>query len=111
VLEAIRSGELDAADVASPNLIDEIMLKMRQLGLLGDLAQALPDKRKANAAIPHEIVLFLMVAAKMKTRQPERRAVRRHGSRRAVRDRMEYTEASPVCIEPEWHSKSQRSRA
>jgi hypothetical protein len=68
VLEAIRSGEIDAADVAFPNLIDEIMLKMRQLGLLGDLAQALPDKRKANAAIPHEIVLFLMIAAKMKTR-------------------------------------------
>jgi len=66
VLEAIRKGEIDAADLAFPNLIDDIILKMKSLGLTAQLADILGDKRKDNAVIPFEMMLILLITAKMK---------------------------------------------
>lgn len=68
VLEALRQGQIDAADISFPNLIDEMVLKMKQMGLLQDLAECIPDKRASNKNIPLEIILTLAVAAKMKIR-------------------------------------------
>ena len=68
MLKAIRNGTIDAADLSFPNLIDDIVLKMRHMRLLEDLANILTDKRKDNSTIPHDIVLLLMIAAKMKIR-------------------------------------------
>ena len=46
VYQAIRSGNIDAADMALPNLIDDIVLTMKKHGLLDMLSYALPDKRR-----------------------------------------------------------------
>lgn len=52
VYQAIRSGHIDAADMSFPNLIDSIILTMKDHGLLAPLSDALPDKRKDNHHIP-----------------------------------------------------------
>lgn len=65
-LEAIRKGEIDAADVAFPNLIDDIIIKIKNTGLIDKLADILGDKRRDNAPIPFNALLALFVAAKMK---------------------------------------------
>ena len=66
VYQAIRSGNIDAADMALPNLIDDIILSMKKHGLLEMLPCALPDKRSHNHHIPFEILLCLAVTAKLK---------------------------------------------
>ena len=66
VYQAIRSGNIDAADMALPNLIDDIVLTMKKHGLLDMLSYALPDKRRDNHHIPWDILLALAVTAKLK---------------------------------------------
>lgn len=66
VLEAIKSGNIDAADVSFPNLIDTIILKMKNIGLISRLAESFKDKRKQNKHIPFDILIALAIAAKMK---------------------------------------------
>ena len=66
VYQAIRSGNIDAADMALPNLIDDIVLTMKKHGLLDMLSYALPDKRRDNHHIPLDILLALAVTAKLK---------------------------------------------
>ncbi|MDI3545804.1 MAG: hypothetical protein PWP68_1221 [Rikenellaceae bacterium] len=34
VLQAIKEGNIDAADIAFPNFIDDVILKMKHSGLL-----------------------------------------------------------------------------
>ena len=68
VFEAIHTGQIDAAEMSFPNLIDDIILTMKQRGLTDLLAQALPDKRRDNKHIPLGILLCLAVAAKLKCR-------------------------------------------
>lgn len=65
VYQAIRSGNIDAADMAFPNLIDDIVLTMKKHGLLDMLSKALPDKRRDNHHIPLDILLSLAVTAKL----------------------------------------------
>jgi hypothetical protein len=66
VIEAIREGTIDAADVSFPNLIDAIILKMKQGGILELLEKAFSDKRSANMNIPFHVILTLAITAKMK---------------------------------------------
>ena len=66
VFEAIRTGQIDAADLSFPNLIDDIVLTMKQKGLTDLLSSALPDKRRDNKHIPFDILLCLAVTAKLK---------------------------------------------
>ncbi len=66
VYQAIRFGNIDATDMALPNLIDDIILSMKKHGLLEMLPSALPDKRRDNHHIPFEILLCLAVTAKLK---------------------------------------------
>ena len=66
VLEAIKKGKIDAADISLPNLIDSILLAMHKKGVTQLLAQAIPDKRADNLHIPFDILLTLGAAAKLK---------------------------------------------
>lgn len=66
VLEAIRKGAIDAADVSFPNLIDDMVLKMKQAGILEPLGEAFEDKRLDNKNIPFHLILTLAITAKMK---------------------------------------------
>jgi hypothetical protein len=66
VLEAIKAGSIDAADVSFPNLIDTIILKMKNIGLISKLSESFKDKRKKNKHIPFEILIALAITAKMK---------------------------------------------
>lgn len=68
VIEAIRKGKIDAADISFPNLIDALILKMKQEGVLALLEQAFSDKRSANMNIPFHLILTLAITAKMKLR-------------------------------------------
>jgi hypothetical protein len=66
VLEDIKNGTIDAADVSFPNLIDTIILKMKKLNLLEPLEKAFSDKRATNKNIPFHLFITLFVTAKMK---------------------------------------------
>jgi len=66
VLEAIRKGIIDAADVSFPNLIDTIILKMKQEGILEIPEKAFSDKRSDNKNIPFHLILTLAITVKMK---------------------------------------------
>jgi len=66
VLEAIRKGTIDAADVSFPNLIDAIILKMKREGILELLEKAFSDKRSDNKNIPFHLIMTLAITAKMK---------------------------------------------
>jgi hypothetical protein len=66
VTEAIRKGAIDAADLSFPNLIDLIILKMKEEGYIDELGEAFVDKRARNTSIPLPIILTLAAAAKMK---------------------------------------------
>jgi len=66
VLENIKNGTIDAADVSFPNLIDTIILKMKRLNLLEPLEKAFSDKRSINKNIPFHLLITLFIAAKMK---------------------------------------------
>lgn len=66
VLNAIKEGNIDAADISFPNLIDTIMIKMKNIGLLAKLPRAFKEKRGANSSIPLDIILSLAITAKMK---------------------------------------------
>ena len=56
VYQAICSGKIDAADMAFPNLIDDIILSMKRHGLLELLSHAIEDKRRDNHHIPFDIL-------------------------------------------------------
>lgn len=66
VLNAIKEGNIDAADISFPNLIDTIMLKMKNIGVLAKLTKAFAEKRRDNSSIPLDIILSLAIIAKMK---------------------------------------------
>lgn len=66
VLENIKNGTIDAADVSFPNLIDNIILKMKGLKLLEPLEKAFSDKRTKNKNIPFHLLITLFITAKMK---------------------------------------------
>ncbi|WP_217302080.1 transposase [Clostridium sp. 001] len=66
VLKAIKSGKIDAADVSFPNLIDTIILKMKNIGLINKLSESFKDKRKQNKHMPFDILIALAITAKMK---------------------------------------------
>lgn len=66
VLEDIKKGMIDAADVSFPNLIDEIILKMKKEGILQLIGNSFADKRSQNLNIPLHILLTLAITAKMK---------------------------------------------
>lgn len=66
VLDAIRSGHIDAADMSFPNLIDSMVLTMKRHGFLDPLSDFLEDKRRDNSHIPFGILMILAIVSKMK---------------------------------------------
>jgi hypothetical protein len=66
VIASIRQGRIDASSISQPNFIDEIILRMQDLGVLEDMCHIIKDKRKHNAVIPLNLVWVLAIAAKMK---------------------------------------------
>lgn len=66
VLDAIKIGKIDAANLSFPNLIDTIILKMKNIGLIDKLLESFTDKRKQNKHIPFQILIALAITAKMK---------------------------------------------
>jgi len=66
ILEAIKVGKIDSADLSFPNLIDTIVLKMKNIGLIDKLAESFRDKRKQNKHIPFHTLIALAITAKMK---------------------------------------------
>lgn len=67
VLEAIKQGHIDTASNAFGNLIDDIILKMDQMGLPALFEDVFEDKRcKKNRQIPLKFLFLLVITAKMK---------------------------------------------
>lgn len=66
VLDAIKNGNIDSADLAFPNLIDTIISHMGNIGITEPLALCIDDRRADNHHIPFYILLLLAVAAKLK---------------------------------------------
>lgn len=67
VLEAIKQGNIDTASSAFGNLIDDIVLKMEQMGLPALFEDVFEDKRcEKNKQIPLKFLFILVIAAKMK---------------------------------------------
>ncbi len=66
VLEGIKNGKIDSADISYPNLIDTIALEMKKLGLMDKLSNSFLDKRDTNQKIPFDLLIGLAVIAKMK---------------------------------------------
>ena len=66
VLESIKQGRIDAADISQPNFIDGVMVKMHELGITDGLYHIIEDKRKPNSVIPLEFIWIQAIAAKMK---------------------------------------------
>ncbi|WP_368490442.1 hypothetical protein [Clostridium sp. BJN0013] len=66
VLESIKCGSIDAADVNFPNLIDTITLKMKKINLIDKLSNSFKDKRSKNKKLPLDILIALAVTVKMK---------------------------------------------
>jgi len=66
VLAGLKQGRIDAAAISQPNFIDEIILKMKGLGVTDTFNHIIADKRKPNAVIPLDLIWTLAIAAKMK---------------------------------------------
>lgn len=66
VLEAIRSGKIDTAEMALPAPADSIVLTMKQHGFTAPLEEAFKDKRSDNMHTPPDILLTPAVTAKLK---------------------------------------------
>ena len=66
VLEAIRLGKIDTAELSLPALADSIILTMKQHGFIEPLNNAFEDKRSDNLHIPLNILLTLAITAKLK---------------------------------------------
>jgi hypothetical protein len=66
VLKAIKEGTIDTAEISYPNLVDTMLLKMKEIGLISSLGEAFEEKRRNNASIPLTVLLTLFIAGKMK---------------------------------------------
>lgn len=67
VIKAIEEGNIDAADISFPNFIDDIILKMANIGLIYNFDDVVEDKRSSkNSTIPLNIIITLSSTAKMK---------------------------------------------
>ena len=67
ILKAINNGKIDAAENCFGNFIDDIILKMKKIGLTEIFNKVFKDKRaKENKQIPMEFLITLSIAAKMK---------------------------------------------
>ena len=67
VLESIKNGKIDAADISFSNFIDDIILKMSKMEIINSFEDVLEDKRCCkNSQIPLNILFVLAATAKMK---------------------------------------------
>lgn len=68
VIEGIKKGRIDAADIGTPNFIDAMLLAMHRAGVTKHIEQIVEDRRSANRSIPFVMLWILSIAAKMKQR-------------------------------------------
>jgi len=66
VIEQVKTGKLDAVELSTTNLVDEILLSMHDHGLLKCLENGIVDTRAHNITVPYSVVLTSAIAAKMK---------------------------------------------
>lgn len=66
VIEQVKNGKLDAMELSTTNLVDEILLSMHDHGLLKYLENGISDTRAHNITVPYSVVLTSAIAAKMK---------------------------------------------
>lgn len=66
VLEQVRNGQLDAIELSTSNLVDDIILTMHTNNILDYLNQGIKDKRNHNTTIPYQVIWASAIAAKMK---------------------------------------------
>jgi len=67
VVDKIRNSNFDKVFPSESNLVDEIILKMYDMGMLNCLTDSIEDKRAHNTTVPFDLVLALAISAKMKT--------------------------------------------
>lgn len=65
VLESLKAGRMDAADISEANLVDKILCAMQREGISQGMAQSFTDVRERRS-IPFDIIMLSGVAAKMK---------------------------------------------
>ncbi|MDR0656854.1 MAG: hypothetical protein LBG22_11110 [Treponema sp.] len=68
VLEKIKEGRVDGATISGENLIETIIKKILEWGILGELGHIVSDKRASNASIPLPVLWTLAITAKMKVK-------------------------------------------
>jgi len=67
ILEAINAGKIDKVEKGYENLIDEIILRMKRIGLTEIFNETIDDGRSSqNGQIPMEMLIVMSIAAKMK---------------------------------------------
>jgi len=67
ILEAINAGKIDKVEKGYENLIDEIILRMKRIGLTEIFNESIDDGRSSqNGQIPMEMLIVMSIAAKMK---------------------------------------------
>jgi hypothetical protein len=68
VLEKLKQGTVDDATISGENLVETIMKKMLDMGIIGEFRHIVPDKRASNASIPLSVLWTLAITAKMKVK-------------------------------------------
>jgi hypothetical protein len=68
VLEKIKQGRVDGATISGENLVETIMKKMLEMGIIGEFGHIVPDRRASNASIPLPVLWMLAITAKMKVK-------------------------------------------
>lgn len=64
--QLIREGKIDSAMLSTTSFVDEIILAMKQRGIIDCMRKGFIDKRADNSSVPFEMLLSLAVAAKMR---------------------------------------------
>jgi Transposase DDE domain len=66
VEKAVQNGDIRGIDPYHEDLVETILLKMDELGLISYLSEVFEDRRGKNAHLPISVLLALYIAARMK---------------------------------------------
>ena len=68
VLAKIKAGRIDAASLSSKNIIEIIIKKMLEIGIIDELEHLVEDKKQGGTEIPLKLLHTLAITAKMKVK-------------------------------------------
>lgn len=66
IARLVTDGRIDAAMLSTTSLVDDIILSMKQHGIVECMRKGFVDKREENSSVPFQLFLSLAVAAKMR---------------------------------------------